>query len=49
MNFDSKNEFIKIIDFISNDTIKAKKEMYQKENNNNIQENDQSNSNCLLF
>ena len=49
LNFDSTNELVKLIDFISNDTMKTKIENYKKENNNNIQENDQSNSNCLLF
>ena len=49
LNFDSTNELVKIIDFISNDTMKTKIENYKKENNNIEQEEGQSNSKCLIF
>ncbi len=50
LNFDSTNELVKIIDNISNDTIKNKKDFYQKENNNtNSKENNQSGSNCIII
>ena len=47
LNFDSTNELVKIIDFISNETIKTKKDTFKK--NNNEQEKDQSNSGCFII
>ena len=49
INFDSSNELIRIIDFISNDTIKIKKEKYQSSNINTEKENAQSGSGCIIF
>ena len=49
VNFDSTNELIKIIDFISNDTIKTKKNYIKQNNNNNEHDNDQSGSKCFIF
>lgn len=50
LNFDSTNELVKIIDNISIDTIKSKKDLYQRENNNtNSKENNQSGSNCIII
>ena len=49
LNFDSTNELVKMIDFISNDTIKIKKDIYIKNSNNIEPETDQSNSGCLIF
>ena len=49
INFDSTNELIKIIDFISTETIKNKKESNKNENDNNEQENGQSGSKCFIF
>ena len=49
INFDSSNELIRIIDFISNDTIKIKKEKYQTSNINTEKENAQSGSGCIIF
>ena len=49
INFDSSNELIRIIDFISNDTIKIKKENYQRSNINTEKEKAQSGSGCIIF
>ena len=49
LNFDSTNELVKLIDFVSNDTMKTKIENYKKENNNIEQEEGQSNSKCFIF
>ena len=49
INFDSSNELIRIIDFISNDTIKIKKDNYQRSNINTEKEKAQSGSGCIVF
>ena len=50
LNFDSTNDLVKTIDFISCDTIKNKKNIEQiKNKKNNDLENGQSNSKCIIF
>ena len=48
LNFDLTNELVKIIDFISIDTIKTKK-ISKSQGVNNEQDNDQSGSKCFIF
>ena len=49
LNFDSTNELVKIIDFISSDTIKNKKDLYQKKSIKTEHEKNQSGSGCLII